>query len=184
MVRSAKHPLRWLSADGVLSVFHGFEGALDGVFHDGHATTHGILDELDLLEDEDVHFSTGSLGLFFGLTQDLLTALSGFGQDHVLGHHHLGTIPGRLDNAGCFVLRLADDALTVLDDALGLLDLVREGNAKLVDEGEEVGFLDHDAVAERHTLADTHQLLELIHKVEDVCGAIGWVLHSTTVAHR
>ena len=174
---------RELLADGVSCVVDGLEGLLDGVFHYGHATANGIVDELELLHDEDVELAASALLLFFRLAEDFLASLFGFGHDRVLGHKLFGSLLRALDNAFGFVLRFPDYALTLLDHALSLLDFVRQRNAKLIDKGEEIFFLDHDPAAHGHALTNTDQLLELVNEVEDIRCAVRRLLHSVAVVH-
>lgn len=171
-----------LLSDGVLGILDGFKSLLDGVFHHGHATTDGVFDQLDLLKNEDVDFAPGALRIFFRLTEDLFSALPGLGEDGVLGDQHSGTLMRDLDDAIGLILRFADDAFTLLNHALSLGNLVREGGAELINKSEEIFLLDHHPAAERHPLPDSDKLFKLIHKVEDIGCPIG-LLHSAAAGH-
>ena len=157
-----------LLSDGVPCAFDVVQGALNGVFHDGHTPAHGVFDELELFQGVNIQFATGALLFFLGLAEDVFAALAGLFQDDVLGDHLLGAVTGAGDDTAGFVLRFTNDAFTLLDDALGLPDFIGKGDPELVDDGEEVLFLNHDPATHGDTFAHADQFFQLIHQVEDI----------------
>jgi hypothetical protein len=156
---------------------------LDRVFHHRHATADGILNELELLDDEDVDLAMRALTVLFGCPQDILAALPGFLDDAMLGNQGIGAIACDLDDPGALILGFADDPLALLDDPLGLLDLIRHGHPELIDKRQELLFLHHHAPAEGNTFADAHQLLEPVDQVEYVCAAVLLYLWCSALRH-
>src|SRR5687768_7512929 len=69
---------------------------------------------------------------------------------------------------GCFLLGLGDDALSVANDALGLLDLAGDRQPELLDQLGKFVLFHHHPMAEGHPLADADHFLELIQKVEEL----------------
>jgi hypothetical protein len=157
-----------LAADGVAGLGDLVDGSLDGVFHDGHAAMDSIFDELELFEDEDIDLAAGTLPFFLGGAEDLLAEHAGFGDDAVLGNEIIGTITGDLQDARAFILGFADDPLALADDALGLADFVGNGGPELVDEVEEVVFLNHDSPAEGNPFANADEFFDSVDKIDDV----------------
>jgi len=177
--------LRWpaSAADGILCGFHRFQRLLDCVFHHGHATPYGGLDQFDLLHDEYIDFAPRTLMLLFGLAKEVFTSLPGLEQNPILGDQPLGLTLGALDDASGFVLRLADDTLSFLDDALCLLDFIWNGLSQLIDKCEEFLLLDHDPGTEGNPLAYSDKFFQPIDKIQNVCGSIRLNVLPAAVIH-
>src|SRR4029079_8559258 len=84
--------------------------------------------------------------------------------------------------AGCLLARLAEDPvalalglrqhlLALLDDPAGLLDLLRDRRAHLVEDVVDLLAVDAHLVGQRHGLRVVHEVVELVDQYEDVHGA-------------
>ena len=76
------------------------------------------------------------------------------------------------DQAVALALRLGEHLLPLLDDPAGLLDLLRDRGAHLVEDVVDLLAVDAHLVGEGHRLRVVHEIVELVDEYENVHGRI------------
>ena len=103
-----------------------------------------------------------------GLVDDLLRLPLGQLDDlrlRRLAHRLLARL---LQEPVLLALRLGQHLLPLLDDPAGLLDLLRDRRAHLVEDVVDLLAVDAHLVGERHRLRVVHEVVELVDQNEDV----------------
>ena len=140
-------------------------------------TTHGDeeLVEVALERGEDavgpvLHLEPRLAGLPARLVDDLLRLPLGELDD--LGLRRLADrlLAGLLEQAVLLALGLGEHLLALLDDPAGLLDLLRDRRAHLVEDVVDLLAVDPNLVGEGHGLRVVHEVVELVDQYEDVHG--------------
>src|SRR5204862_5755717 len=102
------------------------------------------------------------------LLDDLLRLSLGELDDLGLRRLADGLLPRLAEDAVAFPLRLGQHLLPLLDDPAGLLDLLRDRGAHLVEDVVDLLAVDPHLVGERHRLRVVDEIVELVDEYEYV----------------
>ena len=104
------------------------------------------------------------------LLDDLLGALLGSTPELALLDEEGGLLLGACEDALRLLLGSLDEAAGLLVDALGLADLLRHGDAQLVDQIERRHLVHDHGIGHGHAAAIGHQGLQALDEEDDVDG--------------
>ena len=134
--------------------------------------------EVDLERREDavgpvLHLEARLPRLAAGLLDDVLRLA--LGELHDLGLRRLahGLLARLADQAVALALRLGEHLLPLLHDPAGLLDLLGDRRAHLVEDVVDLLAVDAHLVGQGHGLRVVHEIVELVDEYEDVHGPDG-----------
>ena len=108
-----------------------------------------------------------------GLLDDLLGGALGLPGDLLVGDEPLLLLAGLLDDSLGLALGLGEHLLALLDDPPGLLDLLGDRRAHLVEDVVDLLAVDADLIGQRDRARVVHQVIELVYEYEDVHLTVG-----------
>ena len=132
--------------------------------------------EVDLERREDpvgpvLHLEPRLARLPAGVVDDVLRLPLGDLDDLGLRRLAHGLLARLADQAVALALRLGEHLLPLLDDPAGLLDLLGDRGAHLVEDVVDLLAVDAHLVGQRHRLRVVHEIVELVDEYENVHGA-------------
>ena len=141
-----------------------------------------LLDALERLDDVALEADQDADGVLVGAAADpfrvsvrlgddpLALGLGGLGEATLVDEER-GLLLGPRDDPLGLLLGLLDDPLALGVDPLGRADLLRHGDAQLVDEAERRVLVDDDVGRQRQLLAVGDERLEALDEEDDVDGS-------------
>src|SRR5215472_3256175 len=134
----------------------------------GQRTAQVRLQLLQLLQRVGLSLLHDLISPLLGIAQGLLGLPLDLAQDLMLLHGSLCPLVGASSYPACLSVRLRDQALLLLDRPVGLLDLLWQVVAELVDQAQQLLFVHHHLAGEGHASRVVDQVLQPVDDFVDL----------------